>query len=169
LNIVIETPRGSREKYKYEEELHLFRLHKTLSAGLSFPFDFGFIPGTKGEDGDPLDAMVISEFKSFPGCIMDCRIIGCIKAEQSKNEKTIRNDRFLVIPEQTVVFENVLSFEDLTPTLLLDIETFLTTYMQLEGKDFLLLGKLNAAQAMSMLQEKMVSSNKTLAGHKNLL
>ena len=162
MNIIIETPKGSREKFKYDQELHLFRLHKTLAAGLSFPFDFGFIPGTKGEDGDPIDAMVISEFNSFPGCVMDCRIIGCLKAEQSKNDKTIRNDRYLAVPEQTIVFENTLSIEDLTPTLLLEIETFLSTYMQLEGKEFMLLGKLNAEEAGYMLQDKMIASNKKL-------
>jgi inorganic pyrophosphatase len=163
LDIIIETPKGSREKYKYDEERHLFRLLKTLSAGLSFPFDFGFIPGTNGEDGDPLDALVISEFNSFPGCVMDCRIIGCLKAEQSAKEKMIRNDRFLAIPEQTVVFENVLSIEDLPPTLLMEIESFFTTYMSLEGKDFLILGKLDAAEAGAILKEKTVSTNKALA------
>ena len=163
MNIIIETPRGSREKYKYDESLHLFRLHKTLPAGLSFPFDFGFIPDTKGEDGDPLDAMVISEFNSFTGCVMDCRIIGCLKVAQSKNEQTIRNDRYLAIPEQTIVFENVLSIEDLPPTLLMDIESFLTTYMELSGKDLFQLGKLNAKESMELLKGSVSSSGKVSA------
>jgi inorganic pyrophosphatase len=162
LNIIIETPRGSREKYKYDEGLHLFRLHKTLPASLSFPFDFGFIPGTRAEDGDPIDAMVISEFNSFTGCVMDCRIIGCLKAAQVKQEKTIRNDRYLAIPEQTIVFENVLSLEDLPPTLLMEIESFLTTYMQLSGKDFLLLGKLTGLEATAILKEKMIAPARSL-------
>ena len=162
MNIIIETPRGSREKYKYDAELHLFRLHKILPAGLSFPYDFGFIPATKGEDGDPLDALVISEFKSFPGCVMDCRIIGCLKAEQSAKEKLIRNDRFLAIPEQTIVFENVLSIEDLPPTLLIELELFFTTYMRLEGKEFLIMGQLNASEATAILKEKIDREDKTL-------
>ena len=162
MNIIIETPRGSREKYKYDAELHLFGLHKILPAGLSFPYDFGFIPATKGEDGDPLDALVISEFKSFPGCVMDCRIIGCLKAEQSVKEKMIRNDRFLAIPEQTIVFENVLSIEDLPPTLVMELELFFTTYMRLEGKEFLIMGQLNASEAATILKEKIVREDKTL-------
>ncbi len=162
MNIIIETPRGSREKFKYDESLHLFRLHKTLPAGLSFPVDFGFIPGTKAEDGDPIDAMIISEFNSFAGCVMDCRIIGCIKAAQAKNDKTMRNDRYLAIPEPTVVYENVLSLEDLPPTLWMELESFLNTYMHLSGKEFLILGKLNAEEAMDLLRDKLPSSSKSL-------
>ncbi len=159
MHIIVETPQGSREKYKYDEELHLFRLHKTLPAGMSFPFDFGFIPKTKGDDGDPLDVMVISEFKAFPGCVMDCRIIGCMKAEQSTIEKKmIRNDRYLAIPEQTIVFENILSIEELPPTLVMELESFLTTYMRLEGREFLLLGKLNAPEATALLKEQLPRS-----------
>jgi len=152
VDIIIETPKGSGEKYKYDEGHRLFRLHKVLHAGLSFPFDFGFIPKTKGEDGDPLDVMVISEFQGFPGCIMDCRIIGCITAEQSAGEKRIRNDRFLAIPEPSIVYENVLSIEDLSPTILIKVVSFFTTYMQLEGKEFLHLSNLNASQAIALLK-----------------
>jgi inorganic pyrophosphatase len=156
VDIIIETPKGSREKYKYDEDHRLFRLHKTLHASLSFPYDFGFIPKTKGEDGDPIDVMIISEFQSFPGCVMDCRIIGCIKAEQSADGKMIRNDRFLAVPEPSVIYENVLSIQDLSPTILIEIVSFFTTYMQLEGKEFLLLGNLDALQATALLKECML-------------
>ncbi len=71
MDIIIETPKGSRQKYSFDKDTKLFRLKKVLAPGLVFPFDFGFIPGTKGEDGDPLDMMVISEYQGFPGCIMD--------------------------------------------------------------------------------------------------
>jgi inorganic pyrophosphatase len=88
MDIIIESPKGSREKYKFDETKNLFRLHKVLPAALVFPFPFGFIPGTKGQDGDPLDVFVLGEFAGFPGCLMDCRMIGCITAEQG-NEKKI--------------------------------------------------------------------------------
>src|SRR4051812_46579587 len=74
MDIIIETPKGSRQKYTYNKELKLFRLKKVLAPGLVFPFDFGFIPGTKGEDGDPFDVLVLSEYQTFPGCIVDVRI-----------------------------------------------------------------------------------------------
>jgi inorganic pyrophosphatase len=123
MDIVIETPKGSRIKYKFDENQKLFRLMKILPEGLVFPFDFGFIPGTRGEDGDPIDVLVISEFQGFPGCLMDCRIIGCIRAEQSSNgKKQIRNDRFLAIPEQSGVFENAISIEDIPSTIISQVE-----------------------------------------------
>src|SRR5882724_761988 len=82
IDVVIETPKGSAQKYDYDPSTHFFKLKKILPSGMMFPYDFGFIPGTRGEDGDPLDIIVISEFQSFPGCKMKCRVIGGIKAEQ---------------------------------------------------------------------------------------
>lgn len=158
MDIVIETPKGSRIKYKYDENHKLFRLRKILPEGLVFPFDFGFIPGTKGEDGDPIDVLVISEFQGFPGCLMDCRIIGCIQAEQSSNGKKIRNDRFLAVPEQSGVFENAISIEDIPFTFITQIEKFFTNYLEGEGKKFYPLGNLNAAQAMAILTADKMST-----------
>ena len=153
MNVIIETPKGSSEKYKYDENFRLFRLEKTLPAGMVFPFDFGFIHGTKGDDGEPLDVLVISEFKSFPGCIMDCRIIGCIEGDQSQATTKYRSDRFLAVPEQSSVFENVISIEDVPSTLLNEIETFFINYMHGEGKELHLLENLNASQAISLLSK----------------
>lgn len=79
IDVVIETPKNSRFKYTYEEKLKGFKMKKVLPAGLVFPYDFGFIPNTKGEDGDPLDIIVLSEHALFPGCIVECKIIGSIK------------------------------------------------------------------------------------------
>jgi inorganic pyrophosphatase len=87
LTVVVETPKGSTEKYNYDQEQHFLKLKKILPAGMVFPYDFGFIPNTKGEDGDPLDIIIISEFKSFPGCRMDCRIAGAILAEQDEKKE----------------------------------------------------------------------------------
>jgi len=151
MDIVIESPRGSSAKYKYDANFHLFRLHKILPAGLVFPFDFGFIPDTKAEDNDPIDALVISEYTGFPGCLMDCRIVGCIQVEQAAGGKKIRNDRFLAVPEQSALYENIISLADIPSTVLSEIESFFGIYMEREGKEFRLLGNLNAAQAMAVL------------------
>src|ERR1700744_2611763 len=102
LEIVIETPKGSAQKYDYDPKTHFFKMKKILPSGMVFPYDFGFVPGTKGEDGDPLDMIVISEFNSFPGVVIKCRVIGGIRAEQSAgsgSHKMIRNDRFLAVPK----------------------------------------------------------------------
>src|SRR5689334_25279777 len=103
INVIVETPKGSHFKYKYDPESKNFIVYKALPEGLTFPYDFGFIPKTKGEDGDPLDILVFSEYSFLHKTTLACKILGAIKAEQSKDEnkkqKLIRNDRILVTPE----------------------------------------------------------------------
>src|SRR5689334_8821768 len=113
ITAIIETPKGSAEKYSYDAKTKFFKLKKILPAGMVFPFDFGFIPDTKGGDGDPLDVILLSEFHSFPGCAVECRIIGAITAEQTEKKKKMRNDRFLAIPVHATLFKKIGSIEDL--------------------------------------------------------
>src|SRR5438045_7526647 len=86
IDVVIETPRSCRNKYAWDENAKAFRLKKIMPAGAVFPFDFGFIPGTKGEDGDPIDVLVIMDEPAFPGCIIECRIVGALKAKQTERD-----------------------------------------------------------------------------------
>lgn len=155
VNVVIETPKGSAQKYDYDPKSHFFKLKKILPAGMVFPYDFGFVPETKGEDGDPLDVIVISEFCSFPGCMIKCRIIGGIKAEQSEEDgkKMIRNDRFLAIPKFSSIFEKVRSIHDLPKSILEDLEDFFIDYNKIEGKEFKALKKLGAHEAYTMITQ----------------
>src|SRR6185295_1627099 len=134
MDIIIETPKGSRQKYTFDATARLFRFTKVLTPGLVFPFDFGFIPGTQGEDGDPLDVLVLSEYQGFPGCIMDVRIAGCLQAVQTSAKKSIRNDRFIGILEQSSAYDRITSLEELPSTLIDGIKLFFTTYLQAEGK-----------------------------------
>lgn len=155
VDVVIETPKGSAQKYDYDADSHLFRLKKILPSGMVFPYDFGFVPHTKGEDGDPLDVIVISEFNSFPGCVIKCRIIGGIKAEQSEKKgksRMIRNDRFIAIPKCSSIFEKVRSIEDLPEDIMHQLEQFFADYNRLEGKEFKPLKKLDAREAKKMVQ-----------------
>lgn len=157
VDVVIETPKGSAQKYDYDPESHFFKLSKILPAGMVFPYDFGFVPHTKGEDGDPLDVIVISEFCSFPGCMIKCRIIGGIKAEQSEEKgkkKMIRNDRFLAIPKCSAIFDKVKSIEDLPDTIVDQLEDFFIDYNKIEGKEFKALKKLDSKEAGKMVQPK---------------
>lgn len=154
VDVVIETPKGSSLKFDHDPESHFFRLKKVLPSGMVFPYDFGFIPHTKGEDGDPLDAIVISEFCSFPGILMKCRIIGGIKAEQSKkkgSDKLIRNDRFLVVPAYSGIFENVKSVDDLPKDIMHQLEEFFVEYNKLEGKEFKVLKQMDAKEAGKLI------------------
>src|SRR5438270_9517039 len=90
LNVIIETPKGSRNKYKYDKKQRLFMLSKVLPAGTTFPYDFGYIPSTKGQDGDPLDVLILMDEAVFPGCLITARLIGVIKAEQDDDGDKIR-------------------------------------------------------------------------------
>ncbi|MDN3548486.1 inorganic diphosphatase [Mucilaginibacter aquaedulcis] len=152
INIVIETPKGSTCKYNYDADQKCFRLKKILPAGMTFPFDFGFIPDTKGGDGDPLDVMVISELSTFPGCCIDCRIIGVFKVEQTGPDgKTIRNDRFFAIPEVSQLFKDVKDIEDLPGTIIDQLESFFKNYIRQEGKQLEVVERLGATAARRMI------------------
>jgi len=92
---IIETPKGSRNKFDYDPESNLFILAGLLPEGMMFPFDFGFIPSTQGEDGDPLDIMVLMDAPAHVGCLIDVRIIGIIDAEQTEEGQTEKTAGFL--------------------------------------------------------------------------
>lgn len=151
---VVESPKGCGYKYDYEPSLKGFKLSKILPAGLVFPFDFGFIPGTKGEDGDPLDIIVISELASFPGCAIDCRVIGAIVAEQTERDgKSMRNDRFLAVPEVSQQFTEIGEAADLPGGILDQIERFFKNYNKQAGKKFKIIEVLDAAKAAKLIKK----------------
>jgi len=152
--IIIETPKGSREKYSYDPKQKSFVLKKLLPLGMVFPFDFGFLPGTKGEDGDPLDAMLLSEFKTFPGCRVECRLIGMLKAKQSEENKTIRNDRYFFVPESSLLYQHIQTTDDLPAQLIKELLTFFVTYNKEEGKEFEPLQVLPAKKAAEVLTKE---------------
>ena len=158
VDVVIETPKGSAQKYDYVPNTPFFKLSKILPSGMVFPYDFGFIPKTKGEDGDPLDVIVISEFNSFPGVIIKCRIIGGIKAEQSEekgSKKLIRNDRFLAIPKCSNIFQDVDKMDDLPKQITDDLEEFFVDYNKLEGKKFKALEKIGPKEAQRLIEDQL--------------
>jgi inorganic pyrophosphatase len=154
LKIVVETPKGSTQKYDYNPDTNFFELNKVLPASMVFPFDFGFIPGTKGQDGDPLDVVVISESGNFPGCMIQVRIIGVIEAEQGETgaAKTYRNDRYLAVPQVSVVFSEVNDLKDLPKKLMEELENFFTQYNLLSGKKFKVVKHSGANAAMKTIK-----------------
>ena len=147
-----ECPKGSNHKLDYDPQTNRFKLSKILPAGLSFPFDFGSIPGTKGEDGDPLDIIIISETTSFPGCLIDCRIVGGIQALQTERDgKTVRNDRFIGIPQVSQLYAEVDELEQLSENILNQLEAFFKNYNKQAGKQFEVLARLDAAAAYRLI------------------
>ena len=149
---MIECPRGYNQKFDFDPEEKRFKLSKILPAGLVFPFDFGMIPGTKGEDGDPLDIIVVSESTTFPGCLVDCRIIGALKAEQTERDgNTMRNDRFIGIPDVSQLFAGIQTLEQLPEAIVNQLEAFFKNYNEQAGKQFRVIERLSAKQAGRLL------------------
>jgi inorganic pyrophosphatase len=152
--ITIETPKGSRIKFNYDPESSCYKLKKMLPAGMEFPFDFGFIPGTRGGDGDPLDIISVAEFPTFAGCIVECRIIGAIVAEQTESGGTpVRNDRFLGVPLASEQFHDIQEISQLPSKLITDLQHFFSNYNAAENKGFRVL-EVVGSQAAAILIKK---------------
>ncbi len=145
--VVIETSRGSRNKYSYEPEEKMFVLKKVLPEGHVFPFDFGFIPQTRGQDGDPLDVLVMMDEPVFPGCVVETRIIGVIEANQTEKGKTMRNDRFIAVADRSVLYRGVTDLRRVDRAVVEQIEHFFVSYNELARKRFQPLRALGATAA----------------------
>lgn len=157
LNVVIETPKGSRNKFNFDEEKEMFKLGGVLPAGASFPFDFGFVPGTKAEDGDPLDVLLIMDEPAFPGCLVQCRIIGIIEAEQTEHEETVRNDRVLAVSQNSRLHQSIRSIQDLHKELMDEIEHFFISYNNAKGKTFKVLARRGRDAAIAAVRKAITS------------
>jgi inorganic pyrophosphatase len=135
-SVIIETPRGRRNKFDYDRKSGLFKLGGLLPEGMTFPFDFGFLPSTLGEDGDPLDVMVLMDAPAHVGCLMDVRIIGVIEAKQTEGKKTKKNDRLLAVAVHSYDHEDIRSIDSVSKTLLSQVEAFFVSYNKQRGKEF---------------------------------
>ena len=153
VRVVVDTPKGSRNKYKYDETLGLYRLSKVLPLGIAFPYDFGFIPSTRAEDGDALDVLVLGEEALFPGCLVTVRLVGVIQAEQTEQGKTFRNDRLMGAIETPVNRAAIQTLAQLRPAHLDEIEYFFITYNHLEGRHFKPIGRHGPAMAEQLLAD----------------
>ncbi len=141
LDAVIEAPKGSPAKYKFDEKQGVFKLSKVLPTGAVFPYNFGFLPGTLAPDGDPIDVLVLTEIAAFPGCFIPCRIVGVLEARQSeKDGSTVRNDRLIAVATGDPRFQEVASLDDLDAALLKEISHFFVSYNQVQGISFEPLG-----------------------------
>lgn len=154
LQVIIETPQGSRNKFNYDEEHGLFKLGGVLPAGAVFPFDFGFVPSTIGGDGDPLDVLVLMDEPAFVGCLLKARLIGVIEAEQRERDgKTERNDRLIAIAAEAHNHKAVNSLGQLSDNLVDEIEHFFVSYNVIKGKVFKPLGRFGPVKARRLVEE----------------
>jgi len=161
VNVIIETPKGSRNKFKYDQECGVFSLGSVLPAGSAFPYDFGYIPGTRSGDGDPLDVLLLMDVQGFPGCRVESRLIGVIEAQQTDEDQTERNDRLVAVAVEAHDYRNLKSLKDLEPHLLKEIEHFFVSYNELRGKTFKLLDHRGPARALKVLKDAVRKGKKT--------
>src|SRR5678809_1347778 len=126
--VVIETPKSSPNKLAFEPRYGTFVLKGVLPAGAVFPFDFGFVPSTRADDGDPLDVLVLMDAPVFPGCIVPSRVIGVIEAEQTEDGRTERNDRVLAVAANSAAHRSIREISDLSQDLLAQVEHFFKSY-----------------------------------------
>lgn len=153
MNTIIETPKGFRNKYKFDTKSGIFKLSGILPLGAVFPFDFGFIPSTLGEDGDPLDVLVLMDEPAFTGCLITVRLIGVIEAEQKeKGKKKERNDRLIAIASQSHKYKDISKLSQLESTVLDEIEHFFVSYNMLKGKMFKPLGRFDPNRAKKIIK-----------------
>jgi inorganic pyrophosphatase len=157
---IIETPKGRRNKFDYDRESNLFRLGALLPEGMAFPFDFGFVPSTLGEDGDPLDVMVLMDEPAHVGCILDVRIIGVIEAKQTQKGKTETNSRLLAVAIHSYAHENVTSIKQMSQSILQQLEEFFVSYNKLRGKKFEVTGVGGPKRALNAVDKGVKAFDK---------
>jgi inorganic pyrophosphatase len=153
VQVVIETPKGSRNKYAWDREQQIFALKKVLPEGMSFPYDFGFIPSTEGDDGDPIDVLVLMDQPVFTGCLVKARLIGVIEGKQTEKGKSERNDRLLAVAESSHTHSNINSINDLNKDLLKELEKFLVNYHLNDGAEFKVLARKGPSAAVTCLEK----------------
>ena len=136
VQVIIETPKGSRNKYAWDTDQKVFALKKVLPEGMVFPHDFGFIPSTEGDDGDPIDVLILMDQPVFTGCLVKSRLIGVIEGEQTEKGKTVRNDRLLAVAQSSHTHSDVIAIKDLNKDFLKELQKFLVNYHANDGAEF---------------------------------
>jgi len=164
---IVETPKGCRNKFDYDPDSNLFMLGGLLPEGMMFPFDFGFIPSTLGEDGDPLDVMVLMDAPAHVGCLIQIRIIGVIEAKQTQGGETERNDRLLGVAIHSYDHEDLNTIEDVSKTLLDQVEAFFVSYNKQRGKKFNITGTAGPKKALKFLKNGIQAYDKKSAKKKS--
>ena len=130
INVLIEIPGGSKNKYEFDKDMNAFALDRVLFASVKYPYDYGFIPNTLADDGDPLDGMVMMDEPTFPGCVIAARPIGMLLMIDGGD----RDEKILCVPAEDPRYNEVKSLKDVAPHRLEEIAEFFRTYKNLEKK-----------------------------------
>ena len=151
--VVIETPKGRRNKFDYDPHIEAFTLGGLLAEGLSFPFDFGFVPSTKAADGDPIDVMVLMDEPAHVGCVLSVRLLGVIQAQQTDDGKSLENDRLIGVAIHSYSHEHLQTIEDVNKSVLEQVQEFFVSYNKSRGKKFKVLGLGGPSKAVKLIKK----------------
>lgn len=130
ITAVIEIPQGGVNKYEYDKKLHVFRLDRNLHSPVHYPGDYGFVPQTVAEDGDPLDILVLGDAPTFPGCVYQARVIGLFEML----DQGIRDEKIIAYATGNARLADIENYTEIQPHILLEIAHFFSIYKDLEGK-----------------------------------
>ncbi len=155
INVLIEIPAGSKNKYEFDKDLQAFALDRVLYSSVQYPYDYGFVPNTLADDGDPLDGMVLMDQPTFPGCVIAARPIGMLEMIDGGD----RDEKILCVPDKDPRYAQVKSLEDIAEHRLAEISEFFKTYKNLEKKVTEILGWKNVDQVMPLV-EKCIEAGK---------
>lgn len=156
VHVVVETPKGSRNKLDFDPELGAFKLAGVLPEGHSFPYDFGFVPSTKAADGDPLDVLLLLNAPAFPGVVVEARLLGALEIEQhDKDGPTRRNDRLLAVAADSREHQHLRTISDLSAELLHEIEHFFQSYNEAKGGELRVLRRVGPKRAQVLLTQAL--------------
>ena len=157
---IIETPKGSRNKFKYNSEYETFMLGGLLPEGLAFPFDFGFVPRTAADDGDPMDIMILLDEPAHVGCLIEVRLIGVIEADQVEDGTKVRNDRLIGVAVHSHAREEMHSLSEVPKSVLDQVEEFFVSYNKSRGKKFKVKGRYGPKRAAAVLDQGVAAFSK---------
>ena len=155
INVLIEIPAGSKNKYEFDKDMQAMILDRVLFASVQYPYDYGFVPNTLADDGDPLDGMVLMDQPTFPGCVIASRPIGMLEMVDGGD----RDEKILCVPAEDPRYAQVKSLDDIASHRLDEIAEFFRTYKNLEKKVTEILGWQNVDKVMPLV-EKCIAAGK---------
>jgi len=153
VHVVVETPRGARAKLKFDPKLRTFVLSKSLLLGLTYPYDWGFVPSTRAEDGDPLDVMVIHDAATTPGLVLKCKVIGVLETLQKEKGEKTRNDRIFAVPAESHRERELDDVNELDSETKEELQKFFIATDELEAKQLSFLGWAGAKKARKLIKK----------------
>jgi len=160
VEVTVEIPSGSRNKYEYDHGRHRFVLDRVLYSSVHYPCDYGFIEGSMADDGDPLDVLVVIAEPTFPGCVVRARPVGVLDMADEKGH----DFKILAVAHDDPRWEGTNALQDLSPHRLLEIENFFRTYKTLEKRPTDVRGWLGVADAWRIIDESMAAGAALVAG-----